>query len=243
MSELQNPILQDKLEEFEKRLGLKFSDKSLLLESLTHTSYAHEHPSLRVAHNERLEYLGDAVIELICSDYLFERHKTASEGELTAMRMQMVNKYTLAAIARHLHLADYVLLGKGIKRNSGRHMISILAGALEALIGAIYLEHGLEVAKSVFMGAFEAIAVPSVRNYKGELLELVQQQFGISPVYELVDSSGPEHNPEFIVAVYVENNKIAEGSGPSKREAEQNAAKAAIDYFSKKKLTDPEKAI
>lgn len=219
--------------EHAKSLGLSFKNLKLLEEAFTHRSYLNEHKSVE-AHNERLEFLGDAVLELSATRFLFDTYPHKPEGELTAYRAALVNTYSLAEVADGLGINDMLLLSKGEKRDTGRARQIILANAFEALLGALYLDQGYDaadafLAKHLYPKLDGIIAARSYQDAKSRFQELAQNKKGITPSYKTIREDGPDHDREFTVGVYVGEKEIARGVGKSKQEAEQNAASAALD--------------
>lgn len=214
-------------------LGLTFNDYAILEEALTHRSYLNEHKDAR-AHNERLEFLGDAVLELAVTHFLFNKYPTKPEGELTAFRAALVNTVSLAESAEAIGLNDMLLLSKGESRDTGRARQIILANAFEALLGAIYLDQGYEAAEQ-FIGRHLYGKIDGVvqtrawQDAKSRFQELAQEKKGFTPAYQTLTEVGPDHDKLFTVAVFVGSEQVAQGDGKSKQEAEQAAAQAAID--------------
>ncbi|WP_295715347.1 ribonuclease III [uncultured Mitsuokella sp.] len=216
-----------------KRLGVKFHDIGLLDQALTHTSYANE-SKRNTAHNERLEFLGDAVLELASSTYLYEHFPEMPEGELTKTRASIVCSMTLASLASNLHLGDYLLLGRGEEMGGGRTRQTNLEDVFEAVIGAVYLDQGWETAQDYVVrqlsGEFEKVEHGAIlKDYKTILQEIVFRKEGQSIDYELVSESGPDHAKEFTFRVRVTGRVMGEGTGHSKKEAEQHAARVALE--------------
>ncbi len=206
--------------------------------ALTHSSYAHEKGHRRI-HNERLEFLGDAVLELIISEYLFETYPRFPEGKLTKLRADLVCEASLARLAYTISLGDYLRLGRGEIVGGGASRPSLLSDAIEALIGAIYLDLGLEKSRKYVLDLYRPILLELEegvlrRDYKTLLQEFAQARFSITPVYRIIDESGPDHNKTFLAEVLLTSNPVGTGSGHSKKEAEQAAAKEAWN-----KLTTP----
>ncbi|NLM04397.1 MAG: ribonuclease III [Clostridiales bacterium] len=221
-----------KLEILQKEIDYKFKDIQLLREALTHSSYANE-SKRHTNHNERLEFLGDSVLGLIISEYIFAKYKHLPEGELTKVRASVVCEPSLAEQAKKIQLGKYLLLGKGEELTGGRTRESILADALEALIGAIYIDGGIEESKKFILKHFmESIKLASTgtlfKDYKTELQELLQSKSVDKITYKVVDEHGPDHNKTFDVEVLLGDVVIGRGSGRSKKEAEQRAAKEGI---------------
>lgn len=223
----------DKLFELEEKIGVKFFNHDLLLQALTHRSYLNERPKWHLDHNERLEFLGDAVLELVVTEYLYKNYPNP-EGELTNWRAALVNAVMLAKISAKIDLNDYVLLSRGEARDTGRARQYILANAMEAVIGAIYLDQGYRAADG-FITRFvlgelpEIIATKSYKDYKSLFQEQAQERVGITPTYEVMKEWGPDHARHFHVGVFLEKDLIGEGAGLSKQEAQQEAARNALE--------------
>ena len=216
-----------------KRLGTVFQDLSLLHQALVHTSYANETKHETMVHNERLEFLGDAVLDLIISDYLFRKFPQLPEGELTKARAVLVCETTLARRAGELQVGEFLYLGRGEELSGGRQRISILADAFEAIIGAIYLDHGIPgVTDFVMKQLAQEIKLVErgnyLKDYKTLLQELVQRKADAKIQYQLVGEEGPDHGKIFHVEVWVNDRLAGHGSGRSKKEAEQHAAQEAF---------------
>lgn len=214
-------------------LGVSFSNIELLHQALTHTSFANECRNMGVVHNERLEFLGDAVLDLVISEYLFREFPGLPEGELTKSRSVVVCEGTLAKIAAELGIGQYLLLGKGEASSGGRERTSILADSFEAIIGAVYMDSGFQKASSFVLAqlkpALDMIGRgEGAKDYKTLLQEVVQKQNDSKIVYEIIDQRGPDHNKVFEVAVLVNDSRCGIGVGKSKKEAEQHAAKQAL---------------
>ena len=221
------------MEEFEKKLGIDFKDKGLLKQAFIHRSYINENKSSGLTHNERLEFLGDAVLELVITDFLYKKYTDKAEGELTAYRSALVNADTCAEIAINLGMGPNLLLSKGESKDTGRARQYILANALEALIGAIYLDQGLDSAKDFidknFTGMIESIISKGSHVDNKSLFQEKAQEFdGITPAYKTIKESGPDHSKKFTVGVYLGKDLVATGEGDSKQEAEQEAAEKAL---------------
>lgn len=214
------------------RLGLAFNDQSLLTEALTHRSYLNEHRGAG-NHNERLEFLGDAVLELAVTHFLFTRFPEKPEGDLTAYRASLVNTYSLAETAKALGMSDMLLLSKGESKDTGRARDIILANAFEAVLGALYLDQGYAAAEA-FVAAHlypkmdEVIRTRAYQDAKSVFQEKAQDRKGITPTYRTLSEEGPDHDKHFTVGVFLGNEEIAHGIGKSKQEAEQSAAQAAL---------------
>ncbi len=230
-----------KIEELEATIGYVFSDRELLKKALTHSSYANELKAKKIYTecNERLEFLGDSVLSIIVSEYLFERYSKRAEGDLTKLRAALVQSGALASYACQIKLGDYLYLGNGEEKNDGRRRQSNLEDAFEALLAAIYIdagENGKDKVKSFLLPFVEAEIVKVSgsglhRDYKTELQQLIQQAEGDYLEYRTVGESGPDHQKTFLVEARLNSNVIGRGSGRTKREAEQNAAKQALELF------------
>ena len=220
------------LSELEKKLGYRFKDRTLFKTALTHKS------SKQPYNNERLEFLGDAVLDLIIGEYLYNKFPQVSEGELSKLRASLVNEKGFEQLARLLNLGEYIYLSLAEENNNGRQKPSILSNAFEALIGAIYLESGLDKATEVSLKLLEQ-AYPKIdletvfKDYKTTLQEITQAHLGITPQYIVTGSSGPDHKKEFVIMVKINDREIAQAKGKSKKEAQQEAAKLAIEKLKK----------
>lgn len=217
-------------QELEKHIQYVFKDKSLLKQALSHSSFINEMKNKGMESYERLEYLGDAVLELISSEFLFNEYKDMPEGKLTKLRASIVCEFTLSSVSRMLHLGDYVLLSKGEEMTGGRNRDSILCDLFESVLGAIYLDGGMEPAekyvKSFLLTDIEHKSL--FYDAKTTLQEIVQKDGKSSVTYELVSESGPDHNKCYVMNVLVDGNKLATGKGSSKKNAQQMAAYEAI---------------
>jgi ribonuclease-3 len=218
---------------FTKKIGISFNNSDLLVEAFTHRSYLNEHRDYAGSHNERLEFLGDAVLELATTDFLFKKFPTKPEGELTSYRAALVNTVSLAALGQALAVNDYLLLSKGESKDTGRAREVILADAFEAIIGAIYLDQGYAaaeafIAKNLFGKLDDVIAKRSYQDAKSRFQELAQEKKGTTPRYETLSEVGPDHAKLFTVGVFIDKDEIARGEGQSKQEAEQAAAEKAL---------------
>lgn len=227
---------RQRLEQLCQHIGHEFKDISLLSQALCHASYVHEHPQEDLSSYERLEYLGDAVLELLISELLFCSFPEASEGELSKGRAMVVNESRLAAAAAGLNLGQCLLLGRGEESQGGRRKPSLLADALEALVAAVYLDAGLEAARAMV----ERLLGPAVqmtlarrprKDPKTSLQELVQEALHVTPRYELVEAVGPDHAKTFTVNLLIGERCLAAGSGRSKKEAEQEAARLGLERW------------
>lgn len=220
--------------EFEKRIGIKFENKSLLQTAFTHRSWINENRREGAEHNERLEFLGDAVLELAVTDFLYNKYPEKPEGDLTAYRAALVNTQSISAAAAELGMNDFLLLSRGESKDTGRARQYILANVFEALLGAIYLDKGYEVteqfiAKMLYNKIDEVVEKRLWQDAKSRFQEEAQEHVGITPSYKAVEESGPDHDKKFVVAVFLNNEQVALGSGKSKQEAEQAAASKAIE--------------
>ncbi|PIS15376.1 ribonuclease III [Candidatus Shapirobacteria bacterium CG09_land_8_20_14_0_10_38_17] len=218
----------------EKVIGIKFKNKALLERAFTHRSYLNEHPKLNLSSNERLEFLGDAILEFWVSDQIFNRFPHQPEGYLTNFRAKVVCTESLAKIAQKLNLNDFLLLSRGEKKEGGRQNRSLLANTFEALIGAIYKDQGLKaiqsfLKKNILPQIQKITKEPILKDYKSLLQEITQKKWGNAPDYQLIKSSGPDHNKTFVFAILMNNQKIGEGRGKSKQVAQQNAAQKALE--------------
>ena len=222
-------------EKFEERAGVIFKDKSLLKQAFTHRSYINENRESKLEHNERLEFLGDAVLELVITDFLYQRLKDSTEGELTSLRSALVNADTCALVAQTLGVNDFLLLSKGeAKDTTGRARQYILANTLEALIGAIYMDQDYNAAKEFILTNFTPLAEQIMKDKrwidaKSLLQEKIQEEVGVTPSYKTLRESGPDHDKHFVVGVYAGQVQYGEGEGKSKQDAEQSAARQALE--------------
>ncbi len=218
---------------FETSTNITFTNKDLLKQAFTHRSYLNEHRGSNMEHNERLEFLGDAVLELVVTHFLYKKFPQKNEGDLTAYRSALVNTYTLSEAATKLGMNAFLLLSKGEAKDTGRARQFILANTFESFIGAIYLDAGYDAAESfiatnIFPLIEDIVANKSFIDSKSKFQEAAQEHTGITPAYKLVKEFGPDHNKVFTVGVYVGDDEIAQGEGLSKQEAEQKAAEKAI---------------
>ncbi len=221
----------------EQKLAIKFKNKNFLKEALTHRSYLNENPSWGLPHNERLEFLGDAVLELAVTENLFKKFPDYPEGQLTSLRAALVNYQTMAKVAKSIELENFILLSKGEAKDAGRARDVILANAMEAVIGAIYLDAGYsEVRKIIERFIIEPnlnqiIESELYKDPKSRLQEIVQEKLKLTPTYQLLEEWGPDHKKIFKMGVYFNGKLIAQGEGYSKQEAEVEAAKKALKDF------------
>lgn len=218
---------------FEDATELNFSDKSLLRQAFTHRSYINENRSLGLAHNERLEYLGDAVLQLVVTDFLFKKFVDKAEGELTSIRSALVNADTCSEVANKLNMNNFLLLSKGEAKDSGRARQYILANTLEALIGAIYLDQGYKSAQEFILTHItpmteEIVSKGSWIDSKSLFQARAQEYESTTPIYKTLNESGPDHDKHFSVGVFVKDERVGVGEGKSKQDAEQEAAKDAL---------------
>ena len=219
---------------FEKLIGVTFTDKDLLAQAFIHRSYLNENPRVGLQHNERLEFLGDAVLELAVTDFLYKEYPESPEGELTSYRAALVNANTMADFANEIGMNEYLFLSRGEAKDTGKARLYILANAIEALIGAMYLDQGYDIAER-FIDRFlhkragDIVKKKLWRDSKSLVQEKAQEHLGVTPAYKVVKETGPDHDKHFTIGIFFGNDKIAEGKGHSKQEAEQDAARAAIE--------------
>src|SRR3989339_1449570 len=222
----------ENLSSLEKNIGYDFKNKDLLLQALTHRSYLNENPKWRLDQNERLEFLGDAVLELVVTEHLYKNYPNP-EGEMTNWRAALVNAVILSKITGEFDLNSYVLLSRGEAKDTGRARQYILANAIEALIGSIYLDRGIETAqvfieKNVLSHLLQILEEGAYRDAKSLFQEEAQERTGTTPSYEVLDEWGPDHAKHFKVGVFLDDEKVAEGDGVSKQEAQQKAAEEGL---------------
>lgn len=218
---------------FEQKANVTFIDKSLLKQAFIHRSYLNENKEEKLDHNERLEFLGDAVLELVITDYLYKKYPQANEGDLTAYRSSLVNATTCAQVATNLQVNDFLLLSKGEAKDTGRARQFILANTLEAIIGAIYLDQGYEIAKKFIIDHISPLIEDVIKqgtwiDSKSLFQEKAQDELGITPLYKTTKETGPDHDKSFTVGVFLNKELIASGEGRSKQDAEQEAARKAL---------------
>jgi len=223
----------NKLTEFEKEIGIKFNNIELLVEALTHRSYLNENSSKNINHNERLEFLGDAVLELSVTRFLFNKFPEKTEGDLTALRAALVNSQMLLNTASKLKLNRHVKLSKGEEKDSGKGKQYIMANSLEALIGAIYLDQGYDVSdefikKHICTNIQHILDEKLWCDAKSLFQEKAQESVGITPTYKVLEESGPDHKKHFVIGVFLGEEMIATGEGFSKQEAQRDAAENAL---------------
>lgn len=218
--------------DFEKSLGFEFHDQGLLRQALVHRSYLNEKPEFAAQDNQRLEYLGDALLDFIVGDHLYRQFPHLREGKLTSLRSALVKTESLAELARRLDLGNHIYLGRGEEENGGRAKPSLLAAALEALLGAIYLDQGLDQVRTFLLSLLAPqlgeILAKGSKDYKSRLQERAQASFGQIPVYRAIAQSGPDHAKEFTVEVILGDRVLGRGRGRSKQAAEQDAARQAL---------------
>lgn len=224
------------MEELCSKIGYRFKNPALLRTALTHSSYANEAKNMPAEHNERLEFLGDSVLNMLAAQYLFSRFTDLAEGDLTKVRASVVCESSLHEIALQIGLGSFLFLGKGEEQTGGRARASILADATEAVIAAVFLDGGLEAARRFVSPFIEAkvkcvLSHHSMRDYKTALQEIVQKSRQETIRYELTGETGPDHDKTFHAALYINSNAVASGSGKTKKEAEQSAAKAALELM------------
>ena len=219
--------------EFEKKTKIIFKNKDLLKQAFIHRSYINENPGTKLSHNERLEFLGDAVLELVVTDFLFKKYPTYTEGELTSLRSALVNAIIISEVALEIGMNDYLLLSKGETKDNGKARQYILANTYEAYIGAMYLDQGISVVdkfihKTILIKTEEIVNKKLWRDAKSLVQEKAQEFVNVTPAYKVISESGPDHDKHFTIGVYFGANLIAEGKGKSKQEAEQKAAESAL---------------
>jgi ribonuclease-3 len=224
------------LENLESVLGVSFRDQGLLKEALTHRSYLNENPKWPLPHNERLEFLGDAVLELVVTEYLYAQFPNSPEGRLTAVRAALVNYQSLAAVGKKINLEDFIFLSRGEAKDTGRAREVILANAMEALLGAIYLDQGYGAVKRtismlILPEVEKIIAEEKYRDPKSLLQEKIQTRYKITPVYRVLGEDGLDQDKMYEVGVFINDELQGKGEGPSKQEAETKAAEAALPKF------------
>ena len=222
------------LEELEKTLNIKFRNKNLLKNAFIHRSYLNEHSEEKLPNNERLEFLGDSILAFVVSTYLFQNHPDSQEGDLTNFRASLVNSKSLSEVAKRLNLGKFLYLSRGEETTGGREREYLLANTVESLIGAIYLDSGIEKVSSfiknyILNNLEEIIEKELYKDFKSKMQERSQEVFSITPIYQVIVEEGPDHNKKFRVGVYLGKLLVSEGEGKSKQEAEQKAAKAAYE--------------
>lgn len=218
----------------EKKLGVRFKNKDILQQAFTHRSYLNENSDLKLNHNERLEFLGDAVVELIVTEYLYKEYPEKAEGDLTNWRAALVNAKMLTSVAEELGFNDFLLLSKGEAKELGKARAYILANTFEAFLGAFYLDSGYGpcdefIKKHLLKNLASIIKDGSYKDAKSKFQEEAQERVSITPSYKVIKESGPDHEKSFVVGVFLDKELVAEGQGLSKREAEEAAAELALD--------------
>lgn len=218
---------------FEKQIGIVFKDKDLLKQAFIHRSYLNENTKIGLSHNERLEFLGDAVLELIVTDFLYNTYKDKAEGELTAYRSALVNAVIIGEVASELVIGEYLLLSKGEMRDIGKARTYILANTYEAVVGAIYKDQGYDsalkfITETLLLKLPEIVNKKLWRDAKSLVQEKSQEHLSVTPSYKVLNESGPDHDKNFTVGIFFGVDKVGEGKGHSKQEAEQSAARNAL---------------
>lgn len=228
-----NVMKMNNFHELEKKIGINFKDKELITTAFVHRSYVNEHRDTGISDNERLEFLGDAVLELAATSHLFNHYPNQDEGTMTSFRSALVKGKHLAEVAKELEIGNYLLLSNGEEKSGGREKNYILANALEAIIGAIYIDQGYSVTDS-FIKKFIINKLDNIikeGNYidaKSKFQEIAQEKEDVTPHYDVISEDGPDHNKEFTMGAYIEDQLIAEGKGSSKQKAELEAAENAL---------------
>ncbi len=230
----------NRYEEITKKIGIEFKDKKLLKTAFTHRSYLNENRGKGLKNNERLEFLGDAVLELIISSFLFKNYPDKTEGDLTSIRAAIVRTESLAEESRRLDIGQYLKMSKGEEDSGGQDKEYLLANLYESTLGAIYLEHGYNtcedfVSRTLLKKVDRIISQKLFIDPKTKVQELMQSKFKVTPTYEILKEDGPDHDKVFTVALLMGEKKLSEGHGHSKQKAEEDAAKNAIDKLEKSK--------
>lgn len=228
------------LNKLETELKVKFKDQDLFRNAFVHRSFLNEHPEEKLPNNERLEFLGDSILSFVVSQYLYENFPTHPEGDLTNFRASLVNAKALSTIAKTLNLGDYLLLSRGEEASGGRNRQYLLANTFEALLGALYLDQGVAVARSFVLDRVipylpKIIESKLYKDFKSLLQEKSQEKTGATPSYKVLTEVGPDHAKTFTMGVFLEDKLLSEGIGQSKQEAEQEAAKKALETWSELK--------
>lgn len=218
---------------FEEKIGVDFKNKELLKQAFTHRSYINENPGNTTIHNERLEFLGDAVLELVVTDFLYKKYEDRTEGELTSFRSALVNSITIAEAGGNADMNDFLLLSKGEAKDNGKARQYILANTYEAVIGAIYLDQGYEkaedfIANTLLHKTEEMVEKGLWRDSKSLVQEKAQEIISVTPSYKVLSESGPDHDKSFTIGIYFGEELVAQGKGKSKQESQQKAAEAAL---------------
>jgi ribonuclease-3 len=227
--------MKTNFESLAEHIGVVFKDIALLRAAVTHRSYLNENKAMGIEHNERLEFLGDAVLELVVTGFLFKKYPKKAEGELTAFRSAIVNTVSLTKVAEHMGLNDYMLMSRGEMKDTGRARLIILANAVEAVIGAIYLDQGYDAAANFISDHIlnvidieEIVKNKTWLDAKSRFQERAQEKSGVTPSYRTLKEVGPDHDKEFTLGVFLGDVQVATGLGASKQEAEQKAAEKAL---------------
>jgi ribonuclease-3 len=219
---------------FEEKISITFSDKNLLKQAFIHRSYINENPKLGLSHNERLEFLGDAVLELVITEELFKKYPNQNEGELTSYRSALVNAVIISEVAHDLGMNDFLLLSKGEAKDTGRARQYILANTFESFVGALYLDQGYGKAKefiikNLLVKIDEIVSKKLWQDAKSFVQEKAQEYLSTTPSYKVLKETGPDHDKHFVIGIYFGDDLIAEGKGKSKQEGEQRAAQKALE--------------
>jgi len=219
--------------EFEEKIGIKFNDQNFLKQAFTHRSFLNENKNFKSGHNERLEFLGDAVLELVTTDFLYTKYPEKNEGDLTSIRSALVNAQTCAEVAAEIKVNDFLLLSRGEAKDEGRARQYILTNALEAIIGSIYIDSGYEKARDFILKYItpkteQIVAEELWVDAKSKFQEKAQDIESITPSYQTIKETGPDHDKKFTVGVFLGGQMVAEGEGESKQDAEQDAARKAL---------------
>jgi len=226
--------LQQHIPLIEKELGYPFQDRSLLILAFVHRSFINENKAIN-QHNERLEFLGDAILGMLISDFLYRRLPSTDEGELSYLRSRLVEASSCVCYMQSLNISSFVLLGKGELMNDGKGRESIMADLFEAIVGAIYLDGGLKAASQFIFGKFtpqiDLILKTPLRNWKALLQDYCQRNFQTTPIYQVLNATGPDHSKVFDISVVVNERELGRGTGASKKEAQQAAAANALSQF------------
>ncbi len=228
------PKTEEKFKKLEEKIGVEFKDKNLLIQAFCHRSYLNENPDFQLGQNERLEFLGDAVLELVVTSYLYFSYPEESEGKLTTWRASLVNTKEIGNTANELDFGKFLLLSKGERGEKGKARLCILANTFEAFIGALYLDQGYDVAdyfikKYLISKLDNIIKEGSYRDPKSELQEKAQEKLGVTPYYQVIKEEGPDHQKSFVMGVFFGDQVAGEGYGNSKKEAEEEAAKEVLN--------------
>ncbi len=220
--------------QFEKQIGVIFNNKDILKQAFVHRSFLNENKEFPIGHNERLEFLGDAVLELVITDYLYRKFPQKTEGEMTSLRSSLVNSTTLYSVGQNLGINDFLMLSRGEAKDTGRARQYILANTIEAIIGAIYIDQGYDEAKRFIIENIcplmdSIIEEGSWIDAKSLFQEKAQEHESVTPAYKTMKEDGPDHDKHFTVGVYLKNDLVAQGEGDSKQDAEQKAARKALE--------------